>query len=133
MTLEEEALFANDTFYLAFTHKDFAAMERLWAADHPTLCIHPGWRALVERDEIVESWRQILGNPQQSGIDFYNASAKAFESVVMVTCYEELPGSVCVATNGFVKEGGDMRMFHHHSGPCADPPAPTGPGDRRRH
>ena len=133
MTLEEEALFANDTFYLAFTHKDFGAMERLWAADHPTLCIHPGWRALVERGEIVESWRQILGNPQQSGIDFYNPAARAFESVVMVTCYEELPGSVCVATNGFVKEGGDMRMFHHHSGPCADPPPPTGPGDRRRH
>lgn len=124
MNLEEEALFANDTFYLAFTQKDFPAMERLWAARCATLCIHPGWRALHSRDEILESWRRILANPQQPGIDFYNAGAETFDAVVMVTCYEELPGSVCVATNGFVKEGGDMRMFHHHSGPCANPPSP---------
>ena len=45
-------------------------------------------------------------------------------SVVMVYCYEELPGSICVATNGFVKEQGEMRLFHHHSGPCANPPPP---------
>ena len=122
MTLEQEALFANDTFYLAFTQKDFPAMERLWAVKHRTLCIHPGWRALTSREEILESWRRILENPQQPGIDFYNASAETFDSIVLVTCYEELPGSVCVATNGFLREGGDMRMFHHHSGPCANPP-----------
>ena len=28
------------------------------------------------------------------------------------------------ARSAFVKEGGDMRMFHHHSGPCANPPSP---------
>ena len=126
MTLEEEALFANDTFYLAFTRKDFPAMQRLWAATHATLCIHPGWHALRGRDEIFESWRHILGNPQQPGIDFYNATAETFGSVVLVTCYEELPGSICVATNGFVEEDGGMRMFHHHSGACANPPAPRG-------
>lgn len=129
MTLEDQALFANESFYLAFTRKDYPAMERLWAAEHPTLCIHPGWPALGERDAILKSWRQILENPQQPGIDFYNAAAVAFDSVLMVTCYEELPGSVCVATNGFIKEGGDMRMFHHHSGPCANPPPPTESGE----
>ena len=128
MTLEQEALFANDTFYLAFTQKDYPAMERLWAAEHTALCIHPGWPALRTRDEILESWRRILENPQQPGIDFYNATAETFDSVVMVTCYEELPGSVCVATNGFVREGGDMRLFHHHSGHCANPPPPTRSG-----
>ena len=133
MTLEEEALFANETFYLAFTQKDFPAMKRLWAARHPTLCIHPGWRALRTLEEILESWRQILENPQQPGIDFYNATAETLDSVVMVTCYEELPGSVCVATNGFFREGADMRMFHHHSGPCANPPPPTRSGTARRH
>ncbi len=133
MTFEEEALFANDTFYLAFTQKDYAAMERLWAARYPTLCIHPGWRALGTREEILESWRQILGNPQQPGIDFYNATAASLDSVVMVTCYEELPGSVCIASNGFVREGGELRMFHHHSGPCASPPPATRREDSTRH
>ena len=123
---EQLALFANDTFYLAFAQKDFATMERLWAQQHPTLCIHPGWPAMVERKEIVGSWQRILNNPEQPGIDFYNATATAVGSVVMVHCYEELPGSICVATNGFVKERGEMRLFHHHSGPCANPPRPTG-------
>ena len=123
---EQLALFANDTFYLAFAQKDFPTMERLWAQRHPTLCIHPGWPAMVERKEIVHSWQRILNNPEQPGIDFYNATAGAIGSVVMVHCYEELPGSICVATNGFVKEHGEMRLFHHHSGPCANPPPPRG-------
>ena len=62
MTLEEEALFANDTFYLAFTQKDFPAMQRLWAATHATLCIHPGWHALSgprrNRRELAEHPRE---------------------------------------------------------------------------
>ena len=123
---EQLAMFANDAFYLAFAQKDFNAMQRLWATRCPTLCIHPGWPAIHERAGIVASWRRILGNPEQPGIDFYNATAYRAGSVVMVTCYEELPGSICVASNGFVKEDGAMRMFHHHSGACAEPPAPRG-------
>lgn len=121
---EQLALFANDTFYLAFAQRDIGVMERLWAQRHPTLCIHPGWPAMTERKQIVRSWRRILNNPEQPGIDFYNVSASVIGSVVMVYCYEELPGSICVATNGFVKEQGEMRLFHHHSGPCANPPPP---------
>lgn len=124
---QQVALFANDAFYLAFAQKDIKAMERLWATGHPTVCIHPGWPAITERDAIVRSWRRILGNPEQPGIDFYNVVAHTVGSVVMVTCYEELAGSVCVATNGFLKEGGTMRLFHHQSAPCASPPPPSGP------
>ena len=124
MKPEEHALFANDTFYMAFAQKDIEAMERLWAAHHPTLCIHPGWPAIAGRREILASWRRILGNPDQPGIDFYNARAGTVGDIVMVTCYEELPGSICTATNGFIAERGEMRLFHHHSGPCANPPPP---------
>ena len=126
MNRQDHALFANDTFYLAFAQKDFKAMERLWANAHATVCVHPGWPVITRRDEIVESWRRILTNPEQPGIDFYNATANAVGSLVMVTCYEEMPGSICVATNGFVEEDGEMRLFHHHSGPCANPPPPSG-------
>jgi len=126
MSPEDHALLANDTFYLAFAQKDHRAMDRLWASEHPTLCIHPGWPAIRDRGQIVASWRRILTNPEQPGIDFYNAAANAVGALVMVTCYEEMPGSVCVATNGFIEEGGEMRMFHHHSGPCANPPPPSG-------
>ena len=123
---EQVALFANDAFYLAFAQKDAKAMDRLWATDHPTVCIHPGWPALDEREAIVRSWRRILGNPEQPGIDFYNVVSRTVGNVVMVTCYEELAGAVCVASNGFVREGGAMRLFHHQSAPCASPPPPKG-------
>ena len=128
MKAEEKALFANDTFYVAFAQKDFDLMARLWAQNHPTVCIHPGWPAITGRADVIESWRRILGNPDQPGIDFYNATALTVGNLVFVTCYEELPGSICVATNAFVGERGEMRLVHHQSGPCANPPQPTGPG-----
>lgn len=121
---EDEALFANDAFYLAFSHKDADAMERLWSQRHPVICIHPGWRAITNRDDMMESWRNILTNPRQPGIDFYNTRPHVVGSQIMVTCYEEIAGAVCVATNGFIEEDGDIRLFMHHSGPCSEPPAP---------
>ena len=121
----EQALFANDTFYLTFTSKDFDTMDRLWANDHPVLCIHPGWPALTERQDVMESWKRILENPGQPGMDFYNASALVVGNVVLVTCYEELSGSIMVATNGFVEESGEIKLFHHQAAPCAEPPPPT--------
>ena len=125
ISLADEALFANDTFYLAFAEKDVAAMSRLWAKRHPTICIHPGWPAILSRDKIVESWERILTNPEQPGIDFYNPVAHVAGDVVLVTCYEELAGGVCIATNGFVVEDG-LRLFHHQATPCANPPPPKG-------
>ena len=122
----DQALFANDTFYLAFAQKDFAAMRRLWSTAHPVVCIHPGWPVIIGRQDVLESWRRILGNPDQPGLDFYNASAHDLGAMVMVTCYEEMPGSICIATNGFVAEDGEPRLFYHQSGPCADPPRPKG-------
>ncbi len=123
MDREERALFANEAFYLAFSEKSVAAMDRLWAKDNPTLCVHPGWPALIERDDIIDKWRLILNNPDQPGIDFYNAIAHCVSDVVYVTCYEQLTGSVCVATNGFIEEDDEFVMFHHHAGPCASPPS----------
>jgi len=38
-------LFANDTFYHAFSQRDFDAMERLWARESPVLCILPAGRS----------------------------------------------------------------------------------------
>ncbi len=131
MSLADEALFANDTFYLAFAGKDVKAMSRLWAKRHPTICIHPGWPAIHSRDKIVGSWERILANPDQPGIDFYNSAAHEAGEVVLVTCYEELPGGICIATNGFVVEDGVLRLFHHQATPCANPPPPRGAGDGR--
>ena len=125
-----EALFANESFYLAFAAGDSDAMGRIWAKGHSVVCIHPGWPALVGRDAVMESWRQILGNPNQLQLDFYDARAVELGDVVAVICYEILPGTVLTAMNLFVAEEGSARMVHHQSGPCGDPP-PRDPAPRR--
>ena len=119
---EQNALFANEAFYLAFTRKDLDAMDMLWAQSQPLVCVHPGWALLTSRAEIMDSWQHILANPNQPGMDFHDPQVHLHESIVLVTCYEQLPGSICLATNGFVEEGDTLRMVLHHSGMCAQPP-----------
>ena len=125
-----EALFANEAFYLAFAEGDFAAMEHLWSQRDSLICIHPGWAALLERDAILASWQAILGNSQQPKIAYYGARAVPMGDCVAVICYEELPGSVLVATNVFIEEGGRPRMVQHQSGPCGSPPEKDPQGGR---
>lgn len=125
-----EALFANESFYLAFAAGDANAMERVWAKSRSVSCIHPGWPALVGHDDVMESWRQILANPNRLQVDFYGARAVEHGDAVAVLCYEVLPGSVLIATNLFVVEDGVARLVHHQSGPCGEPP-PRDPAPRR--
>lgn len=101
-------------------------MDELWSRERPLVCVHPGWALLTSRKEIMDSWRRILGNPDQPGMDFYDAQPQQHGSVTLVTCYEELPGGICLATNGFIEEDEQLRMVLHHSGMCARPPATVG-------
>jgi hypothetical protein len=116
------ALFANESFYLAFAAGDSDAMERLWARQQLLVCIHPGWPALVGREAVIDSWRQILANPNQPEVEFYGARAVELGSTIAVICYEVLPGTVLAATNLYIAEDGEARLVHHQSGLCGDPP-----------
>ena len=113
----QQVLFSNEAFYLAFSQKDVAAMDAMWSRSAPLVCVHPGWR----RKAIMESWRRILENPDQPGMDFLEPEVHDHGAVMLVTCYEALPNGVCLATNGFVYEGERWQMVLHHSGACAEP------------
>lgn len=116
------ALFANHSFYRAFTTRDIAAMGELWAETHPVYCLHPGWPALFGRAEVLDSWRRILANPQSPQIEGYGARVVQFGATATVVCYEQMAGGVCVASNGFVMEYERPRMVWHQSGTCDAPP-----------
>ena len=112
------------TFYLAFEAKDYEAMAHLWSKQREVLCLHPGWMPLIGRDAVLESWRQILSNPQQGQVSFYGASVHQLgDDTVAVVCYEEAGNSVMVATNIFAAEDDTLRLVSHQAGYCADPPA----------
>ena len=65
---EQEALLANEGFYRALGNSDMGAMEQVWARLTPVTCLHPGWTLLSGREEVLESWRTILSNPNQPRI-----------------------------------------------------------------
>jgi len=115
----QQVLFSNEAFYLAFSHKNIEAMDALWSRRSPLVCVHPGWRRLTDRGQIMLSWKRILENPNQPGMDFLEPEVHDHGAMVLVTCYESLPNGVCLASNGFVYEGERWQMVLHHSGACA--------------
>ena len=122
MSQEAAVLFANEAFYLAFAMRDLKSMEEIWSRDAPLTCVHPGWRPLMGREEVMESWVTILGNPVSPAVEFRNARAFLYGDVACVLGYEVLPEGVLAATNTFVKEGVSWRLVHHHASPVADSP-----------
>jgi ketosteroid isomerase-like protein len=112
---------ANESFYRAFSAGDYAAMERVWAARAPVSCLHPGLPALVGRENVMQSWRQILAQSAQIVMRCDHARVQLFGESAIVTCYEgngDEPAHLA-ATNVFVREAGEWRMVHHHAGPLA--------------
>lgn len=112
----DAVLAANLEFYRAFTTRDIDGMEALWAHASPVACLHPGWPPLVARDEIIESWRGILSNPDSPRITCYDERVFLYGDTAFVICEEELAGGTLVATNYFVRQQGTWRICHHQAG-----------------
>src|SRR5438067_11520305 len=112
-----EVIGANGAFYAAFNAKDPEAMDAVWAREATVTCIHPGWNVLTGRERVMESWRGILGNPNQPRIVAGGAEVELFGDCAVVTCRELVAGNPLAATNIFVREDGQWRLAHHHSGP----------------
>lgn len=117
-------LFTNEAFYHAFSLRDYPAMEALWAREWPVLCVHPGWPALTEYAAILESWRRILRNPATGPVIPHHARVLAYGALATVVCYEEVQGTLLLASNTFALEAGEIRLVQHHASHCANPPPP---------
>jgi ketosteroid isomerase-like protein len=118
MSDEAAILAANAAYYRAFTSANFAAMSRIWADDNVS-CIHPGWPVLIGRQAILESYREILRNPNQERIDPRNDTVMATGDEARVICVEFVGGSALAATNLFKLVDGAWRMTHHQASPIA--------------
>jgi ketosteroid isomerase-like protein len=132
MSEEAEILAANTAYYDAFATADFAAMRRIWA-EHDLTCIHPGWPALIGRPAILESYRQILSNPNQDRIEPRNATVILAGEEARVLCVEFVGGAALAATNLFRRVDGVWRMTHHQASPIAalvEEPAAQPPASR---
>lgn len=117
MTERDAVLSANLEFYRAFTTQDESAMEALWARHLPVSCIHPGRSPLRDREAVIRSWRDILGNPDAPRLMCHDEEAVIYGEMAVVTCEEDLSANILIATNIFAKEDGGWRMVHHQAGP----------------
>lgn len=116
---EVEVLERNRAFYTAFRRRDMATMESLWAQSAKVACIHPGWQPIRGRGEVMASLRAILGQAQVPQIRCEDVSVHLVGDAAFVVCEEVLREGRLVATNIFIREGGDWRMLHHQAGPMA--------------
>jgi hypothetical protein len=124
MSDESDVLGANDAFYAAFASGDLDALDAVWARLSPVACCHPGWEPLVGRAQVMASFRAIVGNGAPA-VRCADATAHLLGEVAYVVCTETLPAGRLAATNFFVRENGQYRLFHHHAGPIA--PQRAGP------
>ena len=122
-----EVLFANERFYQAFGTGDLQGMEDLWAQDVAVSCIHPGHGPLTQRQEIIDSWQQILQGESAAGIECKAPEVMIYGDLAWVICFELLPENYLIATNIFVHQKGDWKIVHHQAGPTmAKPPEEEG-------
>ena len=112
--------FANDRFYAAFSSGDIEEMAQVWSGRENIVCIHPGWPPLIGRQEVMESWAEVL---QAGGGDVRCHGVRVVPqgSIFSVVCFEELPNGWLVATNNFVLEDQTARLVHHQASPCEQP------------
>ncbi len=122
MSEHAAVLFANEAFYLAFSSRDFEAMEQIWAVDAAVSCLHPGWPPLFDRDDVMESWEAILSNATSPQIVCDKPVAHVFGDTAYVVCHEVLDQGFLLATNIFVRENRNWKLVHHQAG-AAPPPS----------
>lgn len=122
MSHREAVLFANEAFYRAFADRDASAMETLWAHEAPVSCIHPGWHPMSSREDVMDTWKSILTNPESPDILCANVDVHLHGGMAIVTCHEQIDGQFLSATNVLVQEGGRWVLVHRQAGPVATPP-----------
>jgi ketosteroid isomerase-like protein len=113
----DAVLSANLEFYRAFTGRDAAAMDAIWAREAPVTCVHPGWTPLAGRAAVLKSWHDILANPESPRVMCHDDRAVLHGDIALVLCEEELETGHLIATNIFIREANEWRMIHHQASP----------------
>lgn len=119
LTDDAEILAANEAFYDAFTRSDLETIEDLWASLTPVACIHPGWDALHGREDVIASFRAILGSGGAPRVTCVDPAATRMGDAAFVVCHEAIDDTHLVATNVFVREDGRWKLVHHQAGPMS--------------
>jgi len=126
---------ANLALYAAVEAADFEAMSNLWVAGpdaDSSVCVHPGWPAVVGRGQVLRAWALIMANTTY--IQFFLTDVRLWivDDVGVVSCQEniltgldagpsggvaQMSGGKVVATNVFRRTPQGWRAWLHHASP----------------
>lgn len=117
---DEQAILAvNAAYYRAFARADAEGIAQLWATDAVT-CVHPGWRPLIGRAEVVKSYRDILANERPVPITCSDERVIVTGDFARVICTERVGRVLLAATNCFVRTDKGWLIAHHQASQVAD-------------
>ncbi|QJE73237.1 nuclear transport factor 2 family protein [Aerophototrophica crusticola] len=117
MSETDLVLAANRRFYQAFNNGDADRLVALLADRDDVACVHPGWPALLNRAEVVASWRSILRSRMTPQVSCTGEHVILNGETAVVLCQETINGVALAATNIYVRVGGDWRLLHHQATP----------------
>jgi ketosteroid isomerase-like protein len=137
VSVEDQVLEANRSFYAAFEARDVDAMGEVWERSDRATVTHPGWPTLRSWPVVAESWRRIFEHTPYIQFFLTEEEVVVAGEAAWVTLYEnilqEVPGrqpgargvsegaalgdSRVAATNVFVRVDGRWRMVVHHGSP----------------
>lgn len=122
----------NAALYSALERGDIDAMAKLWVdgPDAPSaLCIHPGWRPLHGRSEVLRAWAVIMANAGYVQVFLTDVETTVLGDAAVVTCVEDLLtdfstadssaflGTRFAATNILRRTPVGWRLWVHHVSP----------------
>lgn len=131
MSVEDDVLEANRSFYAAFEARDLDAMGEVWERSERATVTHPGWPTLRSWPTVAESWRRIFANTPYIQFFLTEEEVVVAGDAAWVTLYENilqersgsegaaLGDSRVAATNVFVRGDHGWRMVVHHGSPVA--------------
>jgi ketosteroid isomerase-like protein len=120
----DDVLAANRAFYAAFKARDINKMSGVWSYNNAA-CLHPGRAPITDREQIMESWREIF---EGEALDISPANEKVIfidNDVAVVLCEEDIAGAyprmpqeaeVLIASNVFLRAysvHGFLLAVHH--------------------
>jgi ketosteroid isomerase-like protein len=125
--VEEEVEAAQAAFYLAVEQADVDAMAQVWDDEQPEAvsCVHPGWRPLHGRTQVLRSWSAVMAGTESIQFVITDVHLAVEGDTAVVTCTENvLTGGIAtggagaaVATNVFRRREDGWKLQVHHAGP----------------
>ncbi len=124
----------EEAFYQSFRDNDLDTMQALWAPHDDIVCVHPGRRPLAGRDDVLASWRDILGAPGYFDVRLETLRVVRTDGLTVHFGLEIIragddPREAAVSVvNVFERDEDGWRMRIHHAGPIhEDMPRPDAP------